>query len=200
MSRAWGPPAVGGVAGLTWAAGLRGMMVEVAGAESAVHWYGTFVQILLPGVVTGVLFGWAWHTRRHRWLVAAPLAFPLAVIVAPETFTTIMAGEVPFSDGLGGGALALPLFGMAGGYAIAGRGAVWLRVLLGVVALVAVPAWAVSSTLISPALSLATPRGAWVAALFWGSIATLALGCAIPLRRAHDSAPAEPEVRADARP
>ena len=202
MSRAVGPLAAGGVAGLAWAAGLRGLMVEVAGQESAVHWYGTFGQILLPGVVTGALFGWAWHTRRRRWLVAAPLAFPIAVILSPDTVTTIMAGQVPFSDGLGGGALALPLFGMAGGYAIAGS-VRWRRIVLGLFALVPLPAWAVASAAISPALSLGTARGAWVATLFWASIATLALGCAIPLARAAPRAPghatAEPgEVHADA--
>jgi hypothetical protein len=184
VNRVAGPLAVGGLAGLAWAAGLRGLMVEVAGPESAVHWYGTFVQILLPGVVTGALFGWAWHDRRRRWLVAAPLTFPIAVIVSPDTVTTILAGQVPFADGLGGGALALPLFGMAGGYAIAGRGPRWRRIVLGAFALVPLPAWAFASASISPALSLATPRGAWVAALFWASTATLALGCAIPLRRA----------------
>jgi hypothetical protein len=29
---------------------------------------------------------------------------------------------------------------------------------------------------------LTTPRGAWVALLFWSAIATLAIGCAIPHR------------------
>ncbi|MGW5719845.1 hypothetical protein ACWEVP_27020 [Amycolatopsis sp. NPDC003865] len=200
MSRAAGPLAAGAAAGLAWAAGLRGLMVEVAGPESAVHWYGTFVQILLPGLVTGALFGWAWHTRRHRWLVVAPLAFPIAVIVSPDTVATLAAGRIPFSDGLGGGALALPLFGMAGGYALAGRGAPWRRIVCGVFALVPLPAWAFASAAISPSLSLATARGAWVATLFWASIATLALGCAIPLARArppaHDDATAVP---ADAR-
>lgn len=199
MSRLGGSLAAGGAAGLAWAAGLRGLMVEVAGPESAVHWYGTFVQILLPGVVTGALFGWAWHTRRRRWLVVAPLAFPIAVIVSPDTLSAILAGRLPFSDGLGGGALALPLFGMAGGYAIAGGGARWRRGLLGAFALVPLPAWAFASTAISPSLSLATARGAWAAALFWASIATLALGCAIPLARARPSARDDvPAVPADA--
>ncbi|SFW85055.1 hypothetical protein [Amycolatopsis australiensis] len=201
MTRAAGPLAAGGAAGLAWAAGLRGLMVEVAGRESAVHWYGTFVQILLPGVVTGALFGWAWHTRRRRWLVAAPLVFPIAVIVSPDTVTAIAAGRVPFSDGLGGGALALPLFGMAGGYAIAGH-VRWRRIVLGVFALVPLPAWAIASASISPALSVTTARGAWVAALFWASTATLALGCAIPLARAGPTASrtaVRDEVPADTR-
>lgn len=177
------PVVVGAVAGLAWAAGLRGLMVEVAGAESAVHWYGTFVQILLPGVIAGAVLGWAWHPRGKRWPVAAPLVFPLAVIVSPDTVTTILDGRVPFSDGLGGGALALPLFGMAGGYAIAGRGAKWWRIACGVFAGVPVPAWAIASASISPELAITTARGAWVAALFYSSVAMLALGCAIPIAR-----------------
>src|SRR6266545_2882793 len=42
--------AIGGVCGLAW-------------AESDIGWYGTFAQILLPGVVAGVLLGWAEHIR-----------------------------------------------------------------------------------------------------------------------------------------
>ncbi|KAA9159323.1 hypothetical protein FPZ12_020695 [Amycolatopsis acidicola] len=181
MNRLAGPLAIGGVAGLAWAAGLRGLMVEVAGAESAVHWYGTFGQILLPGALTGLLLGWAWTTPK-RWLSLAPLAFPLAVILSPDTVTTILDGRVPFSDGLGGGALALPLFALAGGYAIAGH-VRWRRIACGIFAAIPVPAWALTSGSIQPDLSLATARGAWVAVLFFSSVATLALGCAIPLSR-----------------
>ncbi|MGI5130228.1 hypothetical protein ACQEVB_25735 [Pseudonocardia sp. CA-107938] len=171
------------MAGLTWAAGLRGLMVEAAGFESAVHWYGTFGQILLPGLVTGALFGWGWWARR-RWTTLAPLAFPLAVVASPDTVTTILNGDVPFADGIGGGALALPLFGIAGGYAIAGRGARAGRIVCGLLALASGPAWAVAAASISPVLAVDTPRGAWVAVLFAGSVATLAIGCAVPLFRA----------------
>jgi hypothetical protein len=44
--------------GLAWAAGLRGFMAEIAGAESTVEWVGTFEGILLLGTVTGGLLGW----------------------------------------------------------------------------------------------------------------------------------------------
>jgi hypothetical protein len=43
----------GAVVGLTCAAALRGWMVQMAGAESAFHWYGTFALILAPGLCVG---------------------------------------------------------------------------------------------------------------------------------------------------
>jgi hypothetical protein len=112
---------VGGVCGLAWAAGFRGFMAGLAGDESTVHWYGTFVQILLPGVLIGMLFGWAEHLRRtgrqprRWWLVCAPLVFALFVLVSPESIAGLLRGEVPFADGLGLGSVLIPLMGMAGG-------------------------------------------------------------------------------------
>jgi hypothetical protein len=70
---------LGGVFGLAWSAGLRGFMAEVAGAGSLVDWTGTFGWILLPGVITGALLGWAEFLRRTggrrgwRWLALSPL-------------------------------------------------------------------------------------------------------------------------------
>lgn len=40
-----GPMVVGAVGGLAWAAGLRGLMVEVAGPGSEVSWGGTFLGV-----------------------------------------------------------------------------------------------------------------------------------------------------------
>src|SRR4030095_17228565 len=62
--RLWPLLSIGGVCGLAWAAALRGFMAQVAGAESGVSWGGTFGWILLPGVVTGLLLGWAEYLRR----------------------------------------------------------------------------------------------------------------------------------------
>src|SRR4029453_14755214 len=62
--RLWPLVSLGGVCGLAWAAALRGFMAQVAGAESGVSWGGTFGWILLPGVVTGLLLGWAEYLRR----------------------------------------------------------------------------------------------------------------------------------------
>src|SRR3954462_9637459 len=111
-------PGLGGaVVGLAWAASLRVLMAEFAGPESTFDWFGTFEGVLLPGAVVGALLGWA-ARHQNRWLVAAPLVFVL--------FTPTVLASV-FVDGLGGGAIAVPLIGMAGGYALAGRGPRWAR-------------------------------------------------------------------------
>ncbi len=176
--------AAGGVCGLAWAAGLRGFMAALAGAGSEVAWYGTFAQILLPGVITGVLLGWAEYIRRTggrrgwRWLALAPLAFPLLVFATPQGLEALL------DAGLGGGAIAVPLFGMAGGYALSGRGPRWARIALGIVALTPIPIWAFTASGFGPAFTLTSPRGAWVALFFYSFIATLALACSIPHRAA----------------
>jgi hypothetical protein len=51
--------AIGGLCGLAWAAGLRGLMAEIAGFEATVNWTGTFVWVLAPGLAVGMLLGWA---------------------------------------------------------------------------------------------------------------------------------------------
>ncbi len=166
--------AIGGMCGLAWAAGLRGLMAELAGSGSDVGWYGTFAQILLPGVIVGILLGWAEHVRRTggrrgwRWLAAAPVVFT-------------------------GSAIAIPLLGVAGGYAMSGRGPRWARILLGVVAIVPVPGWAFASSLFGSAFALSTPRGAWTALFFYSFIGTLDLACTIPHRPVVQAGPAMPE-------
>ena len=120
-----------------WAAGLRGFMAEIAGFGSNVEWVGTFVWVLLPGVLTGMLLGWAEHLRctggrrGWRWLAAAPLLF--AGVLVPGLFT---AGGMAamLADGIGFGAIGVPLFGMVSGYAISGRGPMWGRIVSGVIA------------------------------------------------------------------
>jgi hypothetical protein len=185
-SRPRGVPApvlVGTVCGLAWAASLRVVMAEFAGPESTFDWFGTFEGVLLPGAVVGGLLGWAAHLWRRpggrppRWLAAAPLVFVLAT---PSVLVSV------FVDGLGGGALAVPLFGIAGGYALAGGGPRWARWAAGAVALLPVPGWLVTASLVGGPLALDTPRGAWLAVLFLSLLAVLALGCTLPHR-----APAE---------
>jgi hypothetical protein len=89
-----------------------------------------------------------------------------------------------FADGLGGGALGVPLFGMAGGHALAGNGRRWGRLVCGVIALTPIPIWALTvSDSGGPDLAVTTARGAWTALYFWSYLAVLSLGCAIPLRR-----------------
>lgn len=170
----------GAVCGLAWAAALRAFMAEVAGPESTVGWIGTFEGILLPGAVTGGLLGWAEHLRRtgrrRGWLAAAPLVFVLAT---PSVLVSIWT-----DGGIGGGAVAIPLFGIAGGYALSGRGPRWARWTAGAFALLPVPAWLIGAPYIGNGLALDTPRGAWIAVLFLSLLAVLSLGCTIP-RRAH---------------
>jgi hypothetical protein len=169
------PVLVGAVCGLAWAASLRSFMAQFAGPESTFDWFGTFEGVLLPGAVVGALLGWAAHLRGRapRWLVAAPLVF---VLFTPSALVSV------FVDGLGGGAIAVPLLGMAGGYALAGLGPRWARWAAGTVALLAVPGWLVLASFAGGTLALTTPRGAWVAALLLSLLAVLAFGCALPHR------------------
>jgi hypothetical protein len=102
------------------------------------------------------------------------------VLATPSVLASV------FVDGLGGGAIAVPLFGMAGGYALAGRGPRWGRWAAGAVALLPVPGWLVAASFVGGPLALDTPRGAWVAVLFLSLLAVLAFACTLPHR-----APAE---------
>jgi hypothetical protein len=180
--------AAGATGGVAWAAGLRGFMAELAGSDSTISWYGTFVQILLPGAIVGALLGLAQHIRRTggrrgwRWLAAAPAAFAVAVFVSPDVFRAAINGQPILSGGIGGGAIALPLFGMAGGYALSGRGPLRSRLVAGAFALIPVPAWVIASSAFGAEFALNTPRGAWIALYFYSLIATLDLACTIPHR------------------
>lgn len=170
---------IGGVCGLAWAAGLRGFMAQIAGPESAVEWGGTFGFILPPGVIVGALLGLAEHRRRkgnrrgHRLLLWSPMLLAAVVITQPGALS---------AGGLGGGALAVPLFGIAGGYALSGRGPIWGRALAGLFAVLSIPMWALTVTSFAGAeLAIDTPRGAWVALYFYSYLAVLAIACTIPL-------------------
>jgi hypothetical protein len=175
--------ALGAVCGLAWAAGFRGMMSEIAGEDSDVDGVLTFVWLLLPGVVVGSLLAWAEHIRRTggrrgwRWLALSPLVFAGVLLSKPTD-----PGGL-FEDGVGGGAIAVPLFAMAGGFALSGRANHWPRLIAGVVALAPIPVWVLTATSVGGAgLALDTARGAWVALYFWAFLALLALACAIPHR------------------
>jgi hypothetical protein len=177
--------ALGGVVGLVWACALRGFMAEVAGAESGVDWVGTFVFILLPGLLVGGLLGWAAHLRAtgdsrfRRRLALSPLLFAAVLFSDPSDPLAIL------QDGVGAGALAVPLIATAGGYAVCGRGRVLPRAVAGAVALSSVPIWALTATSVGgPGFALGTPHGLWAAVLYLGLLAALALGASVPLRHA----------------
>ncbi len=179
---------LGGLCGLAWAAGLRGFMAQIVDEDSSVSWSGTFSYILLPGLVIGLLLGWAEHLRRtggrRHWRLLA---------LSPLLFAAVLFSEGPlgvlriFEDGLGGGAIGVPLIAMAGGYAISGRGPRWGRFACGALALTAVPIWALTVEAFAGAdLAVNTPRGLWVALYYYSFLALFMVAAAIPHRPAVD--------------
>jgi hypothetical protein len=184
-SSPWTWVAGGAVCGLAWSAALRGYMVELVGAGSTFTWTGTFGALLLPGAVTGGLLGWAEYLRRSgpprgwRWLALAPLTLAAAPMLMPGAVTTLA------TTGIGGGAIAVGLMGIVGGYALSGRGRRWPRVVCGVAGVGFAAALAATVPgMTNPSQSLTDPRGAWAAVLAGSIYAVLALGCSIPHRRA----------------
>ena len=182
------PVILGGLCGLAWAAGLRGFMAQIAHEDSSVSWWGTFGYILLPGLLIGLLPGWAEHLRRSggrrhwRWLALSPLLF--AAVLFSEGPLGVLG---LFEDGLGGGAIGVPLYAMAGGYAISGRGPRWGRLAGGLLALTAIPIWALTVESFAGAeLAVTTPRGLWVAVYYYSFLALFMVAAAIPHRNAVD--------------
>lgn len=176
--------AIGGLAGLTWAAGFRGYMAALVGRNSEVTWYGTFVGILAPAAAVGALFGWAEQRRlageylpHRRAIAAAPVALGILPLTKPGALATLRKT----GEGSAAGAVALAAIG--GGYAIAGRGRAWTRIATGVLA-VAVAAGAAASvpSIGGRRLSLAKPRGALTAILGAASVLTFSLGASVPFR------------------
>ncbi|WP_353826953.1 hypothetical protein [Agromyces sp. SYSU T0242] len=176
---------VGAVCGIAWAAAFRGWMAAIAGGASAFGWSGTFLAVLLPGAVAGALLGLAEAVRRRggrrhwRWLALAPLAFAVAPLVLPGAIAAL------FTQALGTGAIAVPLAAMAGGFALSGRGSLWLRIPLGVLALAFAGALVATTAVVGGVrYSLDQPRGAWAATLAVSAFAVLAMAASIPFRRA----------------
>jgi hypothetical protein len=175
--------AIGAVCGLAWACELRGFMAQVAGRDSEVTWLGTFGWILLPGVITGGLLAYAEHLRRTggrrhwRWLALSPLALCALFFSDPLNMGTFI------TSGIGGAALGVALAGIAGGYALSGRGPLWSRLTCALLPLSFIPSWSLTAGGSGAfSLALTTPRGAWAALSLWSSVAVLALGCSIPHR------------------
>ena len=187
---------IGAICGLAWAAGFRGYMVELAGSASTFDWWGTFGAILLPGLVVGALLGWAEALRRGRtrrgwrWLALAPLVFAIAPMLMPGALVLFL------TQGLGGGAVAVALMGIGGGYALSHRGPLWARIVCGILSFALLVALALTSPVIGgPDLALNRPRGAWVAVLVTTFIVVLALASSIPHRRAVAAEENEFEAR-----
>ena len=179
----WIATAVGAVCGFAWAAALRAFMWEVAGDDARVEWVGTFMWVLLPGAIIGALLAWAEHRRSTgslpppRWLVWLPALLAAALLQSLALGSGVEAGT-------GLAAVAVPTLGVLGGYAIAGRGPLWIRGLCGLVTLSAIPVWSLTATAVGgPSMSLGGPHGLWAAILYWGLLATFSLVASIPHRR-----------------
>lgn len=175
--------AIGTTCGIAWAAGFRGYMAELAGPASAVSWWGTFGTLILPGAIAGGLLGWAEALRRSggrrgwRWLGLAPLAFAIAPQLLPGAIVNL------FTQGLGGGAIAVPLMGIGGGYALSRRGPLWARLVCGIVSAAFIVLLALAGSGIGgDELTLTEPRGAWVAVLAVSFVVVLAFASSIPHR------------------
>jgi hypothetical protein len=187
-------PVIGAFAGLSWAVTLRAYMAEIAGPGSHVDGFGTFVLILLPGVLVGAALGWAEHLRRTggrrgwRWLAVSPLIFSVAALAPPGALETLL------TTGIGGGAVALPLIGMLGGYAISGRGPIWARIVTGAITAAGLVGTVASVPIVNPALRLTDARGVWVTLLIECLIVILIAACSIPHRKTGPTAatPAAP--------
>ena len=169
----------GAVCGLAWACALRAYMAELAGFDSTFSWLGTFFVILTPGALVGAALALAplvppRRTKTLRWIAASPLLFALFALALPGLVISFV------TTGIGGGTIAVPLAGIAGGYALAGRRR-WLRVTTGVLAALTI----VGVVATVPAIageSLVSPVGAWLATLVGSLLIVLMLAAAIPFR------------------
>jgi hypothetical protein len=177
-----GPVLVGAVCGLAWAAALRAYMAELIGLLSEVDAAATFIGVLLPGVLIGACLGAAsalpdTARARLRWLAASPLLFAIAPLTFPGALIALL------TTGVGGGASAVAVGGIAGGYALGGR-RLWARILCGVVAVASIAGIVASVPLVGgPRLALTEPRGAWLACLAGALLMVLMVAASVPFRR-----------------
>jgi hypothetical protein len=162
---------VGAVLGLTWAAAMRGYMMQLAGPTSTFTFSGTFGIILPAGILVGGLLGWAEYQRRAGRQYLALIGAPLLLAVLPSLLTA----------GLDLAPVGLALSAMVGGYAVAGRGPLWVRSVAGLIGVGAIVA-PFAAPKPYPDLSVTTPYGAWAATLASSLFVALALACSIPMR------------------
>jgi hypothetical protein len=159
---------VGGLCGLTWAASLRGWMVELAQgtSTSSVTWL-TFALVLLPGLTIGVLLGWSAYLRSKgvagtRWLILTPTLFASALL-DPDIFSALIR------NGEGGGSLIVVATALSSGFVLSRRGWSIARAACTLVAALGLVILFFMGTIAAP---LATARGAWVC-LYGLSLAVL---------------------------
>lgn len=185
--------ALGALCGFTWSAALRAFMVQVAGAESAVHWVNTFGYILLPGTVAGALLGLAEYYRRNggrrhwRWLTLSPFLFAAILIQG-----LIEDPSTMFTGGVGAGTIAIPILAIIGGHALSGHGPLWSRSLAGLLSTAALLTWPITATGVGgPTFAITTPHGLWATILYDGLLVLLALAVSIPQRKPAPDQPAQ---------
>ncbi len=175
---ALGAVLLGGAAGVAWSGALRLWMTQLVTEPRITS--ATVTLVLTPGAVVGGVLGHAWHRQSlgsttSRWLVAAPLG--LGVVAVVPSYAVRLA-----TTGQGSGAIAVPLLGMAGGYAVSARGPMRERLLAGLLAGAGAIGMSVAPVAMNPELEAGDPR-AVAAALLGGSLMlALIAACAVPHR------------------
>lgn len=173
---------VGVLLGITWAAGFRAFMTEIAGPDSTFGWYATFGAVLGGAGIVGGLLGWADHLRRTggrphwRWLALSPLILGLLPLTVPGTLAAL-------SQGIGTAGIGVALIAIGLGFAFGSVGRGWVRTAVGVLSAAAAITLVAFTPLISEGrISFGDPRGAWAGTLALGSIVVLGLATSIPFR------------------
>jgi hypothetical protein len=183
-----GRVAAGAILGLAWGAALRAWMALLAlkfGERPQVTWQGTFGAILLPAALMGAILGGAAYAvetsgrKRWRWALLSPLLLILGPAMATDNFISILV-----TTGMGGGAIGVALVGILGGFALAGFGALWLRWVSGLLALILVLASVGGSIFTTSQATTGTPNAsdAFVGLLFFLLMALLTAGISAPFR------------------
>lgn len=104
-------------------------------------------------------------------------------------------------DGIGGGAIGVPVIGIVGGCALSGRGSRVGRRIAGTMFLAGLVVWALTATSLSGiSFGLGTARGLWATTLYDGLLITLALAVSIPFRAPATPAPAGRPVAVGTQP
>jgi hypothetical protein len=167
---------VGGLCGLTWAASLRGWMVELAQgtSTSSVTWL-TFALLLLPGLTIGVLLGWSAYLRSisataTQWLILTPALFASALL-DPDIFSALIR------NGEGGGSLIVVATALSSGFVLSRRGWSIARAACALVAALGLVILFFMGTIAAP---LTTARGAWVCLFGLTLVILLCLAAVLP--------------------
>jgi len=132
-------------------------------------------------VLVGAVCGLAWAAAFRGWM--AELAGGASRLEWYGTFVAILT-------------IAVPLIGIAGGFAVSGRGPIWARILCGVLTV----AFLVALVFTVPSVggirvALDQPRGAWVATLGVACVLVLCLASSIPFRRVVPVGDPAPTIR-----